>query len=322
MSTMLMALVWPLQMPPSIKAVAVSLADQANDEGSCWPAKDTLARRTCLSVATVGRAIGWMVEHGLLKVDVRFRNDGSLTSNLYTLVPEAFKALEPAVNGGAAGCQSGKTTGEIGRFGDEKAAQETLQRCNNLHGDPSPHGDTSPHGEGGSPHHDTLIFNEPIPKRNTNTPPTPSKGAKTGDQVLIGQPGHENPGSAKSREGGEGGAPGRSMLVGLKGMLEQCQAAGVKPIPADDPIMAYCDTVGLGRDVLALHWWVFKRKRLDAGKRQRGIEGWRKAFRNSVKDNWYRLWFLKPGQVAQLSTTGLQALAEMQAERNGEAVHG
>lgn len=54
MSTIIMSACWPLQgMSPSQKAVLVSLADQANDDGVCWPSVESIGRRTCLSERAV-----------------------------------------------------------------------------------------------------------------------------------------------------------------------------------------------------------------------------------------------------------------------------
>lgn len=106
-----------------------------------------------------------------------------------------------------------------------------------------------------------------------------------------------------------------SRLIGFDGWLKRCHAEGVKPIPEGDPVFAYCDTVGISADLLALHWREFKRARAVASKRQAGIDGWRQAFRNSVRGNWYQLWYLKPGSDAVLSTRGEQARREQLMER-------
>lgn len=76
MSTMVMGLVWPLVLPPSEKAVLVSLADNANDQGVCWPAIEpregqakrgtSISERTCLSPRTVQRAISELEQLGLV----------------------------------------------------------------------------------------------------------------------------------------------------------------------------------------------------------------------------------------------------------------
>ncbi len=71
MSTRIMAAVWPLQMPPTHKAVLVSLADQSGDDGVCWPSIRSLMERTCLSESSVHRSIAWLHQHGFLSVQRR-----------------------------------------------------------------------------------------------------------------------------------------------------------------------------------------------------------------------------------------------------------
>ncbi len=71
MSTRIMSLVWPLQMSAAQKAVLVSLADQANDDGVCWPSVTTLCERTCLSPRSVQRALACLIESGFVAVDQR-----------------------------------------------------------------------------------------------------------------------------------------------------------------------------------------------------------------------------------------------------------
>lgn len=69
MSTTVMAACWPLQMPPTPKAVLVSLADNANDEGQCWPSIATICQRTCFGKTAVIEAIAWLESVGLLTAD-------------------------------------------------------------------------------------------------------------------------------------------------------------------------------------------------------------------------------------------------------------
>lgn len=103
MSTIVMAGCWPLQMPPTPKAVLISLADQANDQGVCWPAISTICERTCFGKTAVIDAIKWLEEHGLIAAD---RSNGRHTS--YQVIP----------NGKAPGLfpphQSGRRTGAAG----------------------------------------------------------------------------------------------------------------------------------------------------------------------------------------------------------------
>lgn len=86
MSTIVMTACWPLQgMSPAQKAVLVSLADQANDDGYCWPSVKTIADRTCLSERAVQGAIRWLVTANLLRASERRG-----TSTVYQLTPAAY----------------------------------------------------------------------------------------------------------------------------------------------------------------------------------------------------------------------------------------
>lgn len=77
MSITLMAKCWPLQMPPTPKAVLMSLADNANDEGHCWPSLTTICERTCLGRTAVIEAIKWLERSDLLVAD---RSNGRHTA--------------------------------------------------------------------------------------------------------------------------------------------------------------------------------------------------------------------------------------------------
>jgi hypothetical protein len=85
MSTTVMAACWPLQMPPTPKAVLVSLADNANDHGECWPSISKISERTCFSERAVQNAIQWLELHGALLAD---RSNGRHTR--YAVVPDRF----------------------------------------------------------------------------------------------------------------------------------------------------------------------------------------------------------------------------------------
>jgi len=65
---------------PEAKLLLLKLADQANDDGVCWPSQRTLERSTELSVRTIQRRQGYLVERGLLVVIERPGR-----SNLYQL---------------------------------------------------------------------------------------------------------------------------------------------------------------------------------------------------------------------------------------------
>lgn len=86
MSTIIMSQCWPLQgMTAAQKAVLISLADQANDDGVCWPSVGTIAKRTCLSSRAVQEAVAWLHEARILQREFRAHS-----STYYTVVPASY----------------------------------------------------------------------------------------------------------------------------------------------------------------------------------------------------------------------------------------
>ena len=69
------------------KAVYMYLRDRADAEGKCWPGINTIAADLKLSRSTVKRALADLERAGYLKRTHRFRENGSYTSNLYTVLP-------------------------------------------------------------------------------------------------------------------------------------------------------------------------------------------------------------------------------------------
>lgn len=102
MSTIIMSACWELQdMSPAQKAVLISLADQANDQGVCWPSVSTIERRTCLSERAVQDALRWLQATGAIWRDYRQN-----AASIYTVTPQNFdpsKAPPKRVRKGANG---------------------------------------------------------------------------------------------------------------------------------------------------------------------------------------------------------------------------
>jgi len=69
MSIRIMTAVWDIQLPDSEKIVLLALADNASDEGLCWPSIATICRKTCKSERTVQGCIGRLVAAGHLSRD-------------------------------------------------------------------------------------------------------------------------------------------------------------------------------------------------------------------------------------------------------------
>ena len=85
MSTRIMAVIWPLQMPQVAKSVYISLADNANDHGTCWPSIATICERVCASERAVQNAVLWLEKHGALT-----RQMSTGRSTKYTLTPAQY----------------------------------------------------------------------------------------------------------------------------------------------------------------------------------------------------------------------------------------
>ena len=66
------------------KLILISLADNANREGNCFPNITTIAKNACCSRSTAKRSVKHLAEMGWLVVIENFR-DGRQTSNTYQL---------------------------------------------------------------------------------------------------------------------------------------------------------------------------------------------------------------------------------------------
>lgn len=82
-------------------------------------------------------------------------------------------------------------------------------------------------------------------------------------------------------------------------------------IPADDPVFAYADEAGIPHEFLHLAWLAFSDRY--AGDRKRYAD-WRAVFRNAVKGNWLKVWYVRDGRYL-LSTVGEQWRKVRDAQR-------
>lgn len=86
MSIKYMGFGWMLDLPPNQKLIYMSLADQANDDGVCWPSVKNIATRVCLEERSVQRILRKLESKRLIRIERRYRNDGSPTSNKFFLL--------------------------------------------------------------------------------------------------------------------------------------------------------------------------------------------------------------------------------------------
>lgn len=95
MSVHYLSACWKLEgLTSTQKFVLISLADQANDDGVCWPSMSGIAKRTCLSDKAVRQAIKQLEANGVLSIE-RKKHDirDQWVSNRYYLTPENFNQV-------------------------------------------------------------------------------------------------------------------------------------------------------------------------------------------------------------------------------------
>lgn len=68
------------------RSVYMYLKDHADSEGRCWPGIRTISAELGLSRSTVKRALEDLYRAGLVAREPRWRENGSLSSNLYRLM--------------------------------------------------------------------------------------------------------------------------------------------------------------------------------------------------------------------------------------------
>lgn len=86
--------------------------------------------------------------------------------------------------------------------------------------------------------------------------------------------------------------------------LAQCKAKGEKAISDYKPIMDFTNKIGLPMDFTVLCWDEFKRRHSKGGLAEgKRYADWRRAFRNCLEGNWYRLWYFDQGSGKYVLTS-------------------
>jgi hypothetical protein len=84
MSVKLMSLVWDTEIGPLAKRmVMLAIADAASDEGCCWPAMSTIARKSGVAVSTAREAVANLESDGYLSREIRPISGDRNESNRY-----------------------------------------------------------------------------------------------------------------------------------------------------------------------------------------------------------------------------------------------
>jgi len=131
---------------------------------------------------------------------------------------------------------------------------------------------------------------------------------KVNKKINKKNPETEKPVSASLDD--EGKKPKPSPVL-LKTYLDECDQAGTKPIPPDDKIFDYESEINLPDGYLGLCWTVFKDDYTNPDKTgKKKYTDWKAHFRNYVRKNYHKLWWLNPHGKYQLTTVGMQAARE------------
>jgi hypothetical protein len=93
----------------------------------------------------------------------------------------------------------------------------------------------------------------------------------------------------------------------LRAFIDSCRTSREKPIPENDPVFTYAESVGIAREMIAVAWGEFKRYWLDGEGKAKRRTDWRETFRNAIRQNRAGLWFLREGEQAKWTTAGEQA---------------
>ena len=125
---------------------------------------------------------------------------------------------------------------------------------------------------------------------NTNTPLSPLPG-ESSDPSQQPEPKPKRQRKAKAAST-------------LEAWLAELKAKGEKALPPSDPIFDYARDSRLPTEFLRFAWVAFRERNTGADKTQ---ADWRAAFRNAVRGNWLRLWWLNTEtDTYELTTAGHQ----------------
>ena len=99
----------------------------------------------------------------------------------------------------------------------------------------------------------------------------------------------------------------KSKEITLSEFLAECKEKNELPIPEDDPVFAYSNKVGIPIEFLRLGWLQFKTLQRSDKKQK----DWRHVFREYVRRNFLKVWFIDSNGNYCLTTLGKQLQREV-----------
>ena len=92
--------------------------------------------------------------------------------------------------------------------------------------------------------------------------------------------------------------------ITLSTFMKQRDEAGLPHISPDHHVYTYADDAGIPTSFLEIAFHEFAEKYTKEGKK---YKDWEKAFANSVRYNWFKLWWLNEANEYELTSQGRQA---------------
>ena len=135
MSLRLISKCWDITgLHPTQKLILISLADQANDAGVCWPSIETIAKRSGISERSAQRIINGLIESGLIA-----RSSRPGRSNIFYITPDTHDTPDA---GDTPDTHDGGGVTPMTGGGDTHDTQNRKEPSKNRK--PSPRGDDPP----------------------------------------------------------------------------------------------------------------------------------------------------------------------------------
>lgn len=111
-------------LKPNAKVVYVALCDYADETGTCWPSRRTVAKDTGLSLSSVDRSLRELVKAGVIEKQTRIKDNGDNASNVYQIMIVATD------EGGVTQTPPGVTAAQGGLHTDTQTITSELQPKN------------------------------------------------------------------------------------------------------------------------------------------------------------------------------------------------
>lgn len=107
-------------------------------------------------------------------------------------------------------------------------------------------------------------------------------------------------------------------LQTLSTYLAARKAAGMNPFDEGCSAERYMNEIGMPSDLFTLHWFAFKLQHTEGVRKDKKQRDWQATFTNSLKANWYKLWWVDAEGRYVITTIGKQTEME-KAARKGQA---